>query len=293
MYRKYLIIPILIIAFVSLACSVSITLPNLQNKIGPTETDTIDVSFPENTQTVPDVTLNCGICDLNLQPGSSTSLVSGTVKYNVADLKPTVTVNGNNVTIQQGNLQLTGIPFVNTNVINDWNLSLANSPMNLYVKAGAYTGNYELGGLSIQHLEVTDGASRVKLNFSEPNQIEMTSFKYMTGASEVSLMDLSNANADEIAFNGGAGNYTLDFSGVLSRDVMVSIDAGISSVTVIVPNGVPAELTTNSTLITVNTSGGWQQSGNTYLLSGSGYKINITAKMGAGSLQLQTTSSGK
>jgi hypothetical protein len=293
MYRKYLIFPILIIAFVSLACSVSITLPNLQNKIGPTETDTIDVSLPENTQTVPDVTLNCGICDLNLQPGSSTSLVSGTVKYNVADLKPTVTVNGNNVTIQQGNFQLTGIPFVNTNVINDWNLSLANSPMNLYVKAGAYTGNYELGGLSIQHLEVTDGASRVKLNFSEPNQIEMTSFKYMTGASEVSLMDLSNANADEIAFNGGAGNYTLDFSGVLSRDVMVSIDAGISSVTVIVPNGVPAELTTNSTLITVNTSGGWQQSGNTYLLSGSGYKINITAKMGAGSLQLQTTSSGK
>jgi hypothetical protein len=293
MYRKYLIFPILIIAFVSLACSVSITLPNLQNKIGPTETDTIDVSFPENTQTVPDVTLNCGICDLNLQPGSSTSLVSGTVKYNVADLKPTVTVNGNNVTIQQGNFQLTGIPFVNTNVINDWNLSLANSPMNLYVKAGAYTGNYELGGLSIQHLEVTDGASRVKLNFSEPNQIEMTSFKYMTGASEVSLMGLSNANADEIAFNGGAGNYTLDFSGVLSRDVMVSIDAGISSVTVIVPNGVPAELTTNSTLITVNTSGGWQQSGNTYLLSGSGYKINITAKMGAGSLQLQTTSSGK
>jgi hypothetical protein len=293
MYRKYLIFPILIIAFVSLACSVSITLPNLQNKIGPTETDTIDVSLPENTQTVPDVTLNCGICDLNLQPGSSTSLVSGTVKYNVADLKPTVTVNGNNVTIQQGNFQLTGIPFVNTNVINDWNLSLANSPMNMYVKAGAYTGNYELGDLSIQHLEVTDGASRVKLNFSEPNQIEMTSFKYMTGASEVSLMDLSNANADEIAFNGGAGNYTLDFSGVLSRDVMVSIDAGISSVTVIVPNGVPAELTTNSTLITVNTSGGWQQSGNTYLLSGSGYKINITAKMGAGSLQLQTTSSGK
>jgi hypothetical protein len=293
MYRKYLIFPILIIAFVSLACSVTINLPNLQNKIGPTETDTIDVPLPENTQTVPDVTLNFGICDLNLQPGSSTSLVSGTVKYNVADLKPTVTVNGNDVTIQQGNIQLTGIPFVNTNVINDWNLSLANSPMNLYVKAGAYTGNYELGGLSIQHLEVTDGASRVKLNFSKPNQVEMTSFKYMTGASEVSLMGLSNANADEIAFNGGAGSYTLDFSGVLRRDVTVSIDAGISSVTVIVPNGVPAELTTNSTLITVNTSGGWQQSGNTYQLSGSGYKINITAKIGAGSLQLQTISSGK
>jgi hypothetical protein len=293
MYRKTLILPILFIAFVSLACSITINLPNLQNKIGPTQTDTIDVPLPENSKAVTDVTLNFGIGDLNLQPGSTSGLISGTAKYNVADLKPTVSINGNNIDIQQGNLKLNSIPFVNSNVINDWNLSLANSPINLTVKAGAYTGNYELGGLSIQHLDVTDGASRVQLGFSEPNQVEMISFKYMTGASEVSLTGLSNANADEIRFNGGAGDYTLDFSGELSRDVTVSIDAGVSSVTVIVPNGVPAELSTNSTLITVNTSGGWQQSGNTYQLSGSGYKITIEARMGAGSLQLRTTSLGK
>lgn len=292
MYRKYLL-PILIIAFVSLACSLTINLPDLQNKTGPTQTDTINVPLPENPQAAANVTINFGIGDLNVQPGSTTALVSGTAQYNVADLKPAVTIDGSNISIEQGNLQFTGIPFANSKVINDWNLSLANSPMNLTIKAGAYSGNYELGGLSIQSLDVTDGASKVNLGFSEPNQVEMTTFKYMTGASDVSLMGLSNTNADEIRFNGGAGSYTLDFSGELNRDVTVSIDAGVSSVTIIVPDGVPAELNTSSTLITVNRSGGWQQSGNSYQLSGSGYKITIELKLGAGSLQLQTTGAGK
>jgi hypothetical protein len=63
-------------------------------------------------------------------------------------------------------------------------------------------------------------------------------------------------------------------------------------VTVIVPAGVPAQLTTDGSLITVNTSGGWEQTGNTYQLSGSGYTITILAKMGAGSLKLETSRQG-
>jgi hypothetical protein len=292
MNRKIFMLPIAIIALVSLACSVNITLPDIQNKTGPTVTDNISVPFLNDPQAVADVTLNFGIGNLNLNSGATSELISGTAKYNVADMKPTVMIDNDNITIEQGNLRLNGIPFINSNVINNWDLSLGNSPMSLYIKAGAYTGDYELGGLSIHRLEVTDGASKVQLNFSEPNLIEMTALKYMTGASEVSLKGLGNANADDITFNGGAGNYTLDFSGQLRRDVTVSIDAGVSSVTVIVPTGVSAELTTNSALITVNTSGGWQHLGNTYQLAGSGYKITIQAKMGAGNLQLRTSSSG-
>ena len=64
MYRKYLL-PILIIAFVSLACSLTINLPDLQNKTGPTQTDTINVPLPENPQAAANVTINFGIGDLN------------------------------------------------------------------------------------------------------------------------------------------------------------------------------------------------------------------------------------
>jgi hypothetical protein len=289
MNRKMIFLAIVTLALVSLACTININLPNTQIKTGPTVTENINVPLPTNPQTTTDVTLKFGAGDLSLQPGAVDALISGTATYNVSDFKPVVTTNSNNVNVEQGDLQLGGIPYINQDIVNEWNLSMGNSPMSLVIEAGAYRGNYELGGLSIQKLEVTDGASKVKLSFSEPNLVEMTSFEYTTGASDVTLSELGNANLTEMTFNGGAGNYTLDFGGQLQRNMTVNIEAGVSSVTVIIPEGVHAELTNDGNLITISNSGGWEQHGNAYLVPGSGYTITINAKMGAGNLRLETS----
>jgi hypothetical protein len=289
MNRKMIILAIVTLALVSLACSITVNLPNTQVKTGLTVTDNINIPFLADKQAIADVTLNFGAGKLNLQPGATAELISGTATYNVTDFKPVVTSDSTNIKIEQGNLKLTGIPTINSSVVNNWNLSLGNSPMSLAIKAGAYEGTYELGGLSIHSLEVTDGASTVNLSFSKPNLVEMTTLKYTTGASKVSLAGLGNANLTDLSFNGGAGDYTLDFTGQLNRNMTVSIESGVSSVTVIVPAGVPAQLTTEGSLISVTTSGGWGQTGNTYQLSGSGYSITILAKMGAGTLRLETS----
>lgn len=291
MNRKMIILAIVALALVSLACSININLPITTVKTGPTVTENINVPFLAEKQATADVTLNFGAGKLNLQPGATNELISGTATYNVTDFKPVVTIDSNNINIEQGNLKMIGIPIFE-NIINDWNFSFGVSPMSLAIKAGAYTGDFELGGLSIHRLEVTDGASKVNLSFSKPNLVEMATLKYTTGASQVTLTGLGNANVTDLSFSGGAGNYTLEFSGQLNRNMTVSIDAGVSTVTVIVPAGVPAQLTTDGSLITVNTSGGWEQTGNTYQLSGSGYTITILAKMGAGSLKLETSRQG-
>ena len=289
MNRKYIFIAILVIALAGMACSITINLPNPQVKTGPTETENIDVPYLSDRQAIADVTLHFGAGTLDLQPGATNALISGSVKYNVADFKPTISIDSNNISIEQGNIQLTGIPYINTDIINDWSLSLGDRPISLVIKAGAYTGNYELGGLSIHSLSVTDGASKVDLSFSEPNKIEMTSLKYSTGASSVSLSGLGNANVDTVNFNGGAGNYTLDFSGQLQGDMTVNIESGVSSVTIIVPTGTSAQVNTESSLISVNTSGAWEKTGNLYQVSGTGYTISIKVRMGAGSLKLETS----
>lgn len=289
MNRKFILLPIAALAIVSLACSVTLNLPETQIKTGPTVTEDINVPPLANSQATANVTLGFGAGKLNLQPGSADALVSGTATYNVADFKPIVTINGSDITIEQGNLKLNRVPLLNTNVTNRWDLALGTSPMNLLIKAGAYEGNYELGGISIHSLEVTDGASKVDVSFSKPNLVEMTTLKYTTGASQVSIKGLGNANASDVTFSSGAGNYTLDFSGQLQRDMTVSVESGISSVTIIVPAGVPVLLSNESSLVSVSTSGGWEQVGNSYQLSGSGYKITILTKMGAGSLTLKTS----
>ncbi len=289
MNRKMILIPIIALAIVSLACSVTFNLPQTNVKTGPTVTDKINVPPLSDTKATANVTIGFGAGKLNLQPGTADALVSGTATYNVADFKPTVTTVNSDITIEQGNLKLGGLPTLNSNVTNQWDLALGTSPMTLLIKAGAYEGHFELGGLSIHSLDVTDGASKVDVSFSKPNLIELTTLKYATGASQVSLQGLGNANASDVTFSSGAGEYTLDFSGQLQRDMTVSVESGVSSVTIIVPSGVPVLLSNESSLVSVSISGGWEQLGNSYQLSGSGYKITILTKMGAGSLTLKTS----
>lgn len=289
MNKKMFLIPIIILAVVSLACSVTFNLPETRVKTGATVTENINVPRLADKTATAIVTLGFGAGKLNLLPGSANALVSGTVTYNVADFKPVVTINNTDINIEQGNIKVNGLPTLNSKVVNQWDLSLGTSPMNLVIKAGAYEGNFELGGLSITSLDVTDGASKVDLNFSKPNLVEMTTLKYATGASEVSLKGLGDANVSEVTFSSGAGSYSLDFSGKLQRDMNVTIESGVSSVTIIVPNGVPVLLSNESSLVSVSTSSAWEQVGNTYQLPGSGNKITIQTKMGAGSLQLETS----
>ena len=100
---------------------------------------------------------------------------------------------------------------------------LPNVPISLTIKAGAYVGDYELGGLSLKNLTITDGAAEVDLNFAYPNGISMQSFRYETGASNIALSNLANTNANTIIFQGGAGNFELDFSGELQDDINVFV----------------------------------------------------------------------
>lgn len=285
MIRKPIFVVILVIALVTMACGININLP-VSVKTGPLQTDTITVPKPSDTSSIADLTLAFGAGELNLSPGASNDLVSGTATYNIADFKPTVTVESNHIRIEQGNLNIQGIPNFKEGVKNKWDFKLSDSPTNLRINAGAYTGDYELGGLALEDLEISDGASNVNLSFTEPNKAQMSTFRYTTGASSVKLNDLGNANFDTMFFRSGAGTYTLDFSGDLKRSADVSIDSGISTVNVIIPEGVSAQVSFQGGLTSVNTHGVWQKNGNIYTQPGSGPKITIRVNMAAGSLDL-------
>jgi len=158
--------------------------------------------------------------------------------------------------------------------------------MDLTISAGAYKGNFELGGLSLKSLNINDSASEVTVSFSEPNRVAMTEFSYTTGASNVTLEGLANANFDTFVFNSGAGNYTLDFSGNLQRDATVSMDSGLSDLTIIIPEGINANVTVDSTLADVSFGDGWSQKGKVYSQKGEGPTLTIIINMGAGNLRL-------
>jgi hypothetical protein len=271
---------ILVLALATMACGFSIDLPP-RAEAGPDVEESITVADPESDTTR--LSLNFGAGELKLSSGAE-GLVEGTVLYNVKELKPEVIKNGGDIEIKQGNLD--GLPPFD-GMKNRWDLQLGNAPMDLSIDAGAYDGNMELGGLALKSLTVKDGAAHVDVSFSEPNLVEMSNLAYSTGASEVTLSGLANANFDTFDFDSGAGSYTLDFSGELQRDAAVKVDSGLSELIIIVPEGVNATVTIEGGLTDINTGNGWSQSGNTYSHEGSGPTLTITLNMGAGSVTLK------
>jgi hypothetical protein len=276
-----IILAILVLALASLACGFSIDLPARQ-QAGPEVEEEITVADPASDETR--LTLSFGAGKLTLSPGAPQgNLVDGTVIYNVDDLKPQIQKNGSSIEISQGDFHSLP-PF--DDMKNEWDLKLSDTPLDLTVQAGAYDGTLELGGLALKSLTVKDGAANVDLSFTEPNQTEMSLLRYQTGASDVKLTGLGNANFSTFTFSGGAGNYTLDFSGELQRDAVVTIEAGFGNLTLVIPEDVETTVTVEGAAVNINHDSGWSQNGQKYTQNGSGPTLTILVKMAAGNLAI-------
>ncbi|MHB8112364.1 MAG: toast rack family protein, partial [Bellilinea sp.] len=229
------------------------------------------------------VEIEMGAGKLNVA-GGARGLVEGTITYNVFGWTPEVTRSDGSVGIQQGRLEDIKIP--NKDVVNDWGLLLGAFPTDLEISAGAYEGLIDLSGVALTNLKITDGASKATVEFNSLNPVTMDSFSYKTGASQVKIYGLGNANTSQFTFDGGAGDYTLDFSGTLKQDLAVNVTSGVSKIEIIIPENVPARVTVSGGLNNVSPSGTWSITGSVYEKTGTGPRIDITIDMGVGSLDL-------
>jgi hypothetical protein len=254
-------------------------------KVGPTQELAVDE--PLGGAAVTDVQVTLGAGKLSVSPGSG-GLVSGVIRYNVASWKPTVSRTDSSVIIKQANRK--GVA-IGGGIVNDWQLHLGGAPMRLSVSAGPYEGSYDLSGLVLQGLTIKDGAAKTQVKFDSPNPGQMDRLLYETGASKVTLTGLANANFKNMEFKGGAGSYTLDFSGQLRTDASVRVRAGVGAMRIVVPAQTAARVTIQGSLTDVSVEGSWAGGGKTYSTPPTGAQarvLTIMVDMSVGSLKLAT-----
>jgi hypothetical protein len=274
------ILSIIIITLVLLGCSLTVNVPTVET----VATRTYEISEPVPAGvTMSNVEIEMGAGTLSISGGSD-NLVDGTVTYNVTQWAPKVSDISNGVRISQEHSSNVGIP--DDDIKNDWVLQFGSTPIALKISAGAYDGTIDLSGLSITDLEIDDGASRATVRFDSLNPVEMSRLEYNTGASQVELFGLANANVSDISIGSGAGNYTLDFSGELQRDVIVSIASGMSNVKIIVPDGTHIVVEITGGLSNVDPSGTWTINGSTYTAGSGTPTIHVYVEMAMGNLEL-------
>ncbi|MFH1686458.1 MAG: toast rack family protein [bacterium] len=130
---------------------------------------------------------------------------------------------------------------------NIWQICLSQEyPMSLDFEIGASEADLELGGLRITELTMDIGAAEGELRFSEPNPIRMETFDIDAGAASLDGVQLGNANFDECNFSGGAGSFNLDFRGEYHGESSISINIGLGSADIILPEDIPVRVVTDS-----------------------------------------------
>ena len=275
------IIPILCLALALLACSFTVNVPTMQT--GATHTMVISEAAvnPNGTN---QISIEMGAGSLSITSGAS-ELIEGTINYNVDAWEPTIERSADEITLSQKANSDMGIP--DGDVVNDWNLKLGEAPIDLSLNTGAYEGDLNLSGLSITKLNISDGASKATVRFDSLNPVEMEELTYKTGASDVELIGLGNANVKDVYFDSGVGSYTLDFTGDLQDDMEVRANSGMSDMTIVVPANAQARIILEGGLSNVDANGTWTISGNTYECGTSGPMITINLDMAVGNLNLR------
>jgi hypothetical protein len=274
------ILLLLVLTGTMLACTLSVNVPEIQT--GVTETKTINENLIEGTNPLR-ISIQMGAGSLNIAPGA-TSSVEGTVDYNVMDWEPKITNSGNLIEITQSNTNTVGVP--SGQIVNLWDIQLGSEPMELTISTGANEGTFDLSGLSLSRLSVSDGASKTNVTFSQPNPIVLEKLEYHTGASEVSLNGLGLAHIRNLEFYGGAGSYRIDLSGQIFEDMNVKISAGMSDFTLLIPKETHTIVTINGGLSNINASGTWTIKDSSYETGTGEPTITVNVDMAVGNLSL-------
>jgi hypothetical protein len=260
-----------------------------EDPVEQTTDQEIRVAFPDAAERHLRITVGPG--RLTLAPGTAGEWVRGTYRDPTGSIPARVEEQGGTVRIGQSYdrklPKLRGMPA--------FDLRLGTTrPFALTLEGGANDDYHcDLGGLPLTRLELRHGAAQIKLDFSAPNPQPMERVRLQVGAAEVEVINLANANAAEIAIEGGAAAFHFDFGGTLARDTAVRITTGAASVDLTVPSLTAAKVVPRTTLGSVDAGDGFETREGGYwtkgAVSGTTPVLSIEANVSLGSLKLRTT----
>ena len=122
---------------------------------------------------------------------------------------------------------------------NYWHLELTDRiPIDFEIDVGACEAEFDFTGLRLNDLDLDLGASSTEITFRKPNPVRLSKINIDVGASELTVKGLGNANFDKLSFDGGVGDFTLDFRGELKHKAYVDIDVGLGSLTILLPRDI-------------------------------------------------------
>lgn len=131
-----------------------------------------------------------------------------------------------------------------------WNLEFTDKiPISFEIDVGACEAELDFTGLKMDGLDMDLGASSVDVDFQVPNPVRIKKMSIDVGASRLSINGLGNANFGRLSFDGGVGDFTLDFYGDFDHRGYIDIDVGLGSLTILLPKDAGVEIRSESSFL--------------------------------------------
>jgi len=230
--KRYILLILLFLIFFIITYESMADEENGKNKVIPLgEVDSLRVS------------IKFGAGKLDLISGQE-DVFEGSFQYDKSILKPYIryeTLGETGIlTLSQSIKKDLDLPFPYKNI---WNLKLPSGvPLQLYINTATYSGDIDLTNLQIENFHLNSGASQTNIIFNQPNLIDLKNINIKTGASTIKMLGLANANFNEMNFTGGAGSYTFDFSGNMTKKSKVNISAGAAKIILKIPSNMGTKI---------------------------------------------------
>jgi hypothetical protein len=106
------------------------------------------------------------------------------------------------------------------------------------IEIGAAETELDFGDLTVSDLRLDIGAADANIDFSSPNRTTLRDLKVEAGACQLEMSNLGNSKFEFLNFDGGMGSFTLDFSGDFDFEAEATVDVGMGSVDIIIPENV-------------------------------------------------------
>ncbi len=133
---------------------------------------------------------------------------------------------------------------------NWWDLKFTDKiPIDFDIDVGAAESELDFTGLKIKDLNVDIGAAKGMILFGKPNPEKISRMNFDAGACKLEIEGLANANFEEMTFDGGVGDFTLDFSGKLNHEAFVEIDMGLGRLTILVPKSIGVKIRSKDSIL--------------------------------------------
>ena len=213
----------------------------------------ININYPQSAERHLHITV--GACLLRIKPGDIETWATGRYYGPIEALPLDISQMDGEVRITQRQNWAEITRLLDGPPVLELTLGKATS-YGLTIETGASENFLDLGGLPLTRLSVRQGAGKLEANFSSPNPSLMDKLSISSGASNIEISHLANANFREMVVEGGAVALNLDFEGELQREARVRVSSAMSSTDINVPGATAARIVAQTVMGGINVGNG-------------------------------------